>query len=141
MSSDHIFIFKYNVLGTIVGSIIGGLMLFVSAGAILYGILHGKVPVNGSEMPVLVIFGDRDMIIYVSILIAMLVSAITGLTGTCIFFDNVIEEKKLGIILGVIAIPLSYISFGNLMDFLYPVFGFAGIFLMIMLALSGNKKV
>lgn len=125
----------------IIGSIVGGIMLFVSAGAILFGILYGKVPVRGSEMPVLVIFGKDNILIYVSILIAMLVSAITGLTGTCIFFDNIIEEKKLGIILGIIAIPLSYISFGNLMDFLYPIFGFAGIFLMIMLALSYNKKV
>ena len=125
----------------VVGSILCGIMLFVSAGAILFGILHGKVPVKGNEMPVLVIFGEENILIYTSILIAMLVSAVTGLTGTCIFFDNIIEEKKLGIILGIIAIPLSYVSFGNLMDFLYPIFGFAGIFLMIMLALSCSKKV
>ena len=134
-----------NILNTrknaVFGSAIGAIMLFASAGAILFGILHGKVPISGSEMPVLVLLEGKNTLLFIAILIAMLVSAITGLTGTCIFFDGIIPEKKLGAILGIIAIPLSYISFGNLMDFLYPIFGFAGIFLMIMLALSGDKNV
>ena len=49
-------------------------------------------------------------------------------------------EKQLGVYLGLAAIPATYISFGRLMDYIYPVFGFAGIFLMIVLALMGRKK-
>lgn len=123
------------------GGLTGGLMLLASGGTILFSLIKGKIPPVSYEMPILALFGANNVVLIACVLLAMLVSAITGLTGTCVFFENIIGEKKLGIILAIIAIPLSYISFGNLMDFIYPIFGFAGIFLMIMLALTGNKKV
>ena len=122
------------------GGIIGGMMLFVSGAAVLFGLVYGKIPPNTYEMPVMPLFGKEKAVIEIIVFAAMFLSAITGLTGTCVFFEEYIPEKQLGVYMGLAAIPATYISFGRLMDYVYPVFGFAGIFLMIVLALTGSKK-
>lgn len=122
------------------GGIIGGIMLFISGAAVLFGLVYGKIPPNIYEMPVMSLFGKGRAVIEIMVFITMFLSAITGLTGTCVFFEEYIPEKQLGVYLGLAAIPATYISFGRLMDYIYPVFGFAGIFLMIVLALMGRKK-
>lgn len=129
------------------GGIFCGVMLFVSGGAVLLGMVYGKIPPEKYEMPVAELFADIQIfpgmyfVINAVIFIAMFLSVISGLTGTCVFFTEYIKEKKLGLLLGLLAIPATYLSFGKLMDVLYPIFGLAGIFLIIVLALLGNKKV
>lgn len=129
------------------GGIFGGAMLFVSGAAVLVGMVYCKVLPGVYEMPVAEIFTGANvfpgisLVLKITIFTAMFLSVISGLTGTCVFFTEYIEEKKLGVVLGLAAIPATYLSFGTLMDVLYPVFGFAGIFLIIVLALMGNKKV
>jgi uncharacterized membrane protein YkvI len=131
----------------ILGGVLGGVMLFVSGGAVLLGMVYGKIPPGKYEMPVAELFADIQkfpgvyFMINAVIFTAMFLSVISGLTGTCVFFTEYIDEKKLGLILGLIAIPATYLSFGKLMDVLYPIFGLVGIFLIIVLALWGNKKV
>lgn len=129
------------------GGMFGGVMLFVSGAAVLFGMVYTAIPPNAYEMPLQVIFdnsGDLSgafLLIKVVIFTAMFLSAISGLTGTCVFFTEYITEKRLGLILGLMAIPATFVTFGKLMDILYPIFGFTGIFLIIILALMGNKKV
>ena len=136
-----------NKRNAILGGIFGGVMLFVSATAVLFGMVYAKIPPDAGEMPVVEIFaaGEGFRLIFIAvkgtIFAAMFLSAITGLTGTSVFFTEYMPEKQLGLIMGIAAIPATYVSFGKLMDVLYPIFGVAGIFLIIMLALMGNKKV
>lgn len=123
------------------GGIIGAAMLFLSGAAVLVALVHGEIPPNQYEMPILALFAKGSMIFHAVLLITMFISAISGLTSTCVFFTGLLPERKMGIILGIAAIPATYVSFGKLMDVLYPIFGFAGIFLMIVLALMGKKNV
>jgi len=123
------------------GGILGAVLLFFSGAAILIALVHGDVPSNQYEMPILALFAKGSMVFHAVLLITMFISAISGLTSTCIFFTNILPERKMGILLGLAAIPATYVRFGKLMDVLYPIFGFAGIFLMIVLALMGKKNV
>lgn len=123
------------------GGIFGAAMLFISGAAVVIALVHGNIPPNLHEMPILALFAKGSMIFQGVLLLTMFISAISGLTSTCIFFTNILPERKMGVILGLAAIPATYVSFGKLMDVLYPVFGFAGIFLIIILALMGNKNV
>ena len=123
------------------GGIIGGAMLFLSAAAVLLALVHGNVPPRQYQMPILALFQQGNVVFQGVLLFTMFISAISGLTSTTIFFTNILPERKMGIILGLAAIPATYVTFGKLMDVLYPIFGLAGIFLMIVLALMGNKNV
>lgn len=123
------------------GGILGGGMLFLSGAAVLVALVHGGLSPDQYEMPILALFSKGSMIFHAVLLLTMFISAISGLTSTCIFFTNLLPERKMGVLLGVLAIPATYVTFGRLMDILYPIFGFAGIFLMIVLALMGNKNV
>lgn len=123
------------------GGILGGIFVFISAVCVFISLIHGHVQPGLYDMPVLALFKNNDILFKVVLLLAMILSAVSGLTGTCVFFANIIPEKKLGILLGIAAIPLAYINFGKLVDCLYPIFGIAGIFLIIVLALMGNKNV
>lgn len=123
------------------GGLFGGIMLFISGAAILCGMVYRNIPPQTYEMPVLALFGEKAIVLEIVIFITLFLSAITGLTGTCVFFEEYMPEKQLGIFVGLAALPLTYISFGNLFDYVYPIFGFVGIFLMIILALMGSKKV
>lgn len=123
------------------GGLTCGIMLFLSGAAILCGMVYSKISPEAYEMPVLALFGEKSIIIEIIVFVTMFLSAITGLTGTCVFFEEYLSEKQLGIFVALAALPLTYISFGELLDFIYPIFGFIGIFLMIILALMGRKKV
>ena len=123
------------------GGILGAAMLFLSGAAVLIALVHGEIAPNQYEMPILALFPKGSIVFHAVLLVTMFISAISGLTSTCIFFTNILPERKMGIILGIVAIPATYVTFGKLMDFLYPIFGFAGIFLMIVLALMGKKNV
>ena len=107
----------------------------------LVALVHGGIPPNRYEMPVLALFAEESLVFHAVLLITMFISAISGLTSTCVFFTGLLPERKMGILLGLAAIPATYITFGKLMDVLYPIFGIAGIFLMIVLALIGKKNV
>ena len=123
------------------GAILGAAMLFLSGAAVLVALVHGGIPPNRYEMPVLALFAEESIVFHAVLLITMFISAISGLTSTCVFFTGLLPERKMGILLGLAAIPATYITFGKLMDVLYPIFGIAGIFLMIVLALIGKKNV
>ena len=123
------------------GAILGAAMLFLSGTAVLVALVHGGIPPNRYEMPVLALFAEESIVFHAVLLTTMFLSAISGLTSTCVFFTGLLPERKMGILLGLAAIPATYITFGKLMDVLYPIFGVAGIFLMIVLALIGKKNV
>lgn len=123
------------------GGFFCGVMLLVSGAAILCGMVYRNIPPQIYEMPILALFGEKSIFIEIVIFVTLFLSAITGLTGTCVFFEEYISQKKIGVFIGLAAVPLTYISFGDLFDFVYPIFGFVGIFLMIILALMGRKKV
>lgn len=123
------------------GGVSCGIMLFISGAAILCGMVYSKISPYAYEMPVLALFGGKSIIIEIIVFVTLFLSAITGLTGTCVFFEEYLPEKQLGVFVALAAVPLTYISFGQLLDFIYPIFGFVGIFLMIILALMGGKKV
>ncbi|MBE7057814.1 MAG: hypothetical protein E7387_01765 [Ruminococcaceae bacterium] len=125
----------------VLGGISCGIMLFVSGAAILCGMVYSKISPYAYEMPVLALFGSKSIIIEIIVFTTMFLSAVTGLTGTCVFFEEYLPQRQFGVFVALAAVPLTYISFGQLLDFIYPVFGFVGIFLMIILALLGSKKV
>ncbi len=131
-----------NKKDAVLGGAAGGAMLFVSGSAVATALVHAGISPHGYEMPVLALFAGKGAVIFnIVLLSAMLLSVISGLTGTCIFFTNILPERKMGLILGALAVPAAYVSFGRLMDILYPIFGVAGIFLIIILALMGNENV
>jgi uncharacterized membrane protein YkvI len=131
----------------IMGGILGGLLLCLIAlvlNCVIFLFYPGSFK---SEIPMLDIthkLSNIINIIYTLILwLAMFVSAVTS--GYCLV-DRVktkvkVNVKLLVVIICVIAIPLSNIGFSNLISSVYPLFGYLGLFMILIILLQGFKKI
>ena len=124
------------------GGIIGGAMLCVAA-LIMNAAIYFFYPHSiTNELPVLGIIRNNSEIlagIYSVILaLAMFISAVTS--GYCLTerISSKLKVKYLtvAIILCALAIPMSSLGFSSLIATLYPIFGYLGLFLLIVILLQ-----
>lgn len=120
------------------GSVIGIILFFVSGCAVFFSqVLFGIDNLLSVKMPSLLIvsrMGTWAVIIYCLALIAiMCLSMFSGLCGTCgmVFKENSRNERRLGLILSLVAIPLSYIGFTGIIKYVYPIFGLLTPFVLL----------
>lgn len=83
------------------GRNLGAAMLFLSGTAVLVALVHGGIPPNRYEMPVLALFAEESIVFHAVLLTTMFLSAISGLTSTCVFFTGLLPERKMGILLAL----------------------------------------
>lgn len=129
------------------GGIIGGIMLCIVAFVLNIALYINYSGTASAQLPVLHILGKYNNFIgifYAVLLwLAMLVSAVTS--GYC-FIDRVCSRTGKGrfiitIIACASAIPLSAIGFSKLISFIYPIFGYLGLFLAAAVLLQGLREV
>ncbi len=75
--------------------------------------------------------------------LAMLVSAVTS--GFC-FIDRIgnaakVNKKLMALLLCIAAVPLSTLGFSRLISMVYPVFGYLGLFMIIVILITGAQKL
>lgn len=126
--------------------IIGGGMLCLTA-LILNSALYFFYPHSiAGEIPVLSIVQNNSFIlakIYSAVLIlAMFTSAITS--GYClterIKTKMNVNYKLIAVVLCALIIPMSSLGFSNLISMLYPIFGYLGLFLLLVIILQFIKS-
>jgi len=132
--------------GTI-GGALGGLVLMLIA-LILNIILSNTSPQNqNSEMPLLDIiymYSNVMGIIYTIVLwMAMFSSAVSS--GFCFMerINNIfnVNRKITAIVFCIAGIPLSILGFSKLIGTLYPLFGYLGMFMVIVIIIQGFKNL
>lgn len=126
-----------------VGGILGGLLLCFVALVMNTAIYFFYPGPAESELPVLGILGRYNSLaagMYAVLLwMAMLVSAVTS--GFC-FVDRVaskvpFDRRLLTVLLCAAAVPLSTLGFSRLISLIYPVFGYVGLFLVLVILMQG----
>lgn len=127
------------------GGILGGMALMFIALIINSAIslfypdrLYGELPVVSILQKYNVILGKVYMVI---LLLAMFISALTS--GFC-FVDRVKVRFKLPLkailpVFCAVSIPMSSFGFSNLISSLYPLFGYVGIFIILMVVFDSMK--
>ncbi len=119
------------------GGIAGGMVLCLTA-LIIHAVIYMLYPVaKGKELPMMAVlssFSSPAGYLYSIVLwLAMLVSAVT--TGFC-FTDRIsaalkINKKIAALIICLAAIPLSTLGFSRLISLIYPLFGYLGLYMII----------
>ncbi|MCX7748655.1 MAG: hypothetical protein N2645_17485 [Clostridia bacterium] len=131
----------------IIGGIAGGFAIGIIAFILNIAITLFYPEVLGDELPVLNIverYSDVLKVIYAFILwLAMFVSAVTS---GYFFADRMKNKVRLNVKVITIAscllvIPLSRFGFSNLIVKIYPVFGYAGLFMVFILLLQGINAI
>ncbi len=118
------------------GSVWGGLGLGLGAGAILFALLLNMPDAAGFEIPMIFIagqFATGVQLLYSGILLAeVYTTAIGNLYGFVVrFTDPGTVKYKWGVIItSIIALVASQFGFTNLVRYLYPVVGYAGLFMI-----------
>lgn len=129
------------------GGVLGGIMLGATA-LILNTALYFFFPHSiTSEIPVLGIVLNNSKwlagLYSIVLALAMFISAVTS--GFClterISSKLKINYKLVGFILCAITIPLSSIGFSSLINTLYPIFGYLGLFMLIVIILEFIKGI
>ncbi|HEX2946332.1 MAG TPA: hypothetical protein VHT96_10300 [Clostridia bacterium] len=129
------------------GGILGGLMLCVTAFIINIAIFLFYPDALKAELPILSILKSSSEPagnLYAVILwLAMFLSAVTS--GFC-FTERAASMLKLDrriitLVLCAAAVPLSTLGFSRLIAAIYPVFGYLGLFIIIVVLLQGGLKL
>ena len=120
----------------IVGSFIGSVSIMACALVVNISLYMSYGRIKYSDMPLLTLvelyMGKWGYYLFLLMLVlTMSTSAISGLSSVLHVAGN-----KLGMVLVVVSIPLSFIGFGTLMDIAYPVYGAFGIMVLFILVLS-----
>lgn len=124
------------------GGILGGAMLSLAALVINGAVFLFYPSVYEKELPILAIlrsFNSTAGNLYAVVLwIAMFVCAVTS--GFC-FIDRVVtllklNKKMITLILCAASVPLSTLGFSRLISAIYPVFGYLGLFVILVLLIQ-----
>ena len=131
----------------IAGGILGGLVLCLTALVINISIFLFYPAALETELPILSILKSSSESagnLYAIILwLAMFVSAVTS--GFC-FTERAVSlvrivRKLVILVLCAAAVPLSTLGFSRLISAIYPVFGYLGLFMIIVVLLQGFIKL
>ena len=128
-----------------IGGLLGGVMLCLVALILNLAIFVYQPSSMTKELPVLTIteqFGNLLSAFYAVVLwLAMFISAVTAGYS---FIDRVgskisINKKILTIIMCAVAVPLSNIGFSSLIATIYPIFGYVGLFIVLVIIIPNVK--
>lgn len=134
---------EYSKRQKVIGAGIGILIPMVCIGIVNESFLERYVEIQNCEMPLMEAISTKGEQIFSITALSLLCSVfILSLCGSAVGLSRMLAPKhmefKLGLIFVVMAIPLSLIGFGGLMNNIYPAFGFFGIALFIWMLLSSN---
>lgn len=120
-----------------------GTVLFVMGGVGIFGVLlYQTAPIAQSPMPLYLLvrtWGEIPGILFgITLALTMLFSAASAF---CAATGGGAKAHFTGNILALLAIPVSYMGFDTFLSLVYPLFGVAGIFLLITLAQTHRKNV
>lgn len=120
----------------ILAVIIGTVTIMACALIVNISLSMSYEEIKNSEMPLLTLveqnLGRWAYLLFIGMLLGtMLTSAISGLSSVIHAMGS-----KTGSVLVIASVPLSFIGFGRLMDFLYPIYGVAGVFILVMLVFA-----
>jgi len=130
----------------IYGGILGGAGIGFLALIVNTSLYFNFTLINTKEMPLAYIVMGMGAIggnlFPVLLIIAMLLASISALLGLTGAIEKItkINGKIISISAAILAVPLSLIGFSSLMDNIYPIFSYAGIFLALMLIMQIRKK-
>lgn len=121
----------------VLGSIFGILIFFISAVCVFVSqIIYTKSNLMQVKMPSVEIVSSLGLwakVLYViTLIVIMNLTMFSGLSGTCgmIYKENTRSERRMGWILALLAIPLSFVGFTKIIAFVYPVFGIIAPFVL-----------
>jgi len=129
------------------GGILGAFLIFLSAVTLNMAMFVNYERIMHSEFPMLDILKKYGSIITgiynIILLFAMLTSAVNS--GYSVI-RSISEKFGINIrintaVMCAISVPLSSIGFAKLISTAYPAFGYAGLFIMVLLLTGGIKKV
>ncbi len=131
----------------IMGGFIGGISLGIIAFIMWLVLRLFSADIISYEIPLLQIMmkqGRVMEILYAFILyVAMFTTAVASgygfLNRVTYWFD--INKKVCAIIICIISVPLANMGFSTLVKTLYPLFGYLGIFMMIVILIDGLKEL
>lgn len=131
----------------VAGGIAGGAVLCLAA-LVIHASIHLFYPLAfNKELPILAILEsfDTNAENYYAIILwlAMLISAVTA--GFC-FIERVgtvikADKKIVTLVLCVTAVPLSTLGFSRLITSIYPVFGYLGLFIILVILAQSAVKL
>ena len=127
------------------GAILGGLGLGLGAIAIYFALFKNLNAVTGFEIPMVFIAGQISfavLIIYSIVLLAeVYTTAVGSLFGFTARFAELESGKATTIVVGatIVAFLVSLLGFSNLVKYLYPVVGYGGVVLLVLLIYSRFK--
>jgi uncharacterized membrane protein YkvI len=131
--------------GARIGAIIGGLALGIFAFAIGISLLRFPDTL-GMEIPMVAIagkLGDWSAFLYVFVLWLAMVTAAIGNGFSFIsrlVATGIIEYEKATILLLIVLIPLSGIKFSQIVEVIYPLFGYIGLVFVPVILYKWFKK-
>ena len=129
------------------GGVFGGVLLSLAALVINGAIFLFYPTAYEKELPILSIlrsFSNSAGNLYAIILwLAMLVSAVTS--GFC-FTDRVgttlkLDRRIVTVVLCAAAVPLSTLGFSRLIAAIYPIFGYLGLFMILVIMVQGMVRL
>ncbi len=130
-----------NTEKAIIGGVLGGLFLGITAGVIFLAGLTVYPEIEVYKIPMLYIAGllgagvksIMGLLIWVAILTTTVANAHSFAARLAKINSNM--YKLIGIGITLLAIPLARLDFDKLVGYIYPIFGYAGLLLIIILIL------
>lgn len=129
------------------GIVVGTVSLFLIAGSIIFA-LKSNVAFVGEELPMLELSFELDAFIGFAYAVLLLLAMIGTSLSSIVAVDNFMCEKSLFyknkriiflIFISAACYCFSLFGFGDLIAVLYPVFGTAGFFAIVMLVINYYK--
>ena len=132
---------KINAKISLVAGITGGLLLGITAGLITLAGLSYYPEITGHEIPLLYIANQLGSYFHYSfgilIWLAITTTAISSAHGFAsrLAEQNSIKYKIVGVGICLSVLPLTQIKFAKLVQIIYPLFGYAGLVILLALLL------
>jgi uncharacterized membrane protein YkvI len=124
---------------SIYSGILGGTALFFAMWVLNQALFINLKAVRNTELPMVelsIISGKWDFIIYSFILAFALITTAISSGYCCVeHFEQITKKPRwvLNICMGILAVPLANQGFSNMIDVIYPMFGYLGSSLFVLL--------
>ena len=124
---------------SIYSGILGGTALFFAMWVLNQALFINLKTVRNTELPMVelsIISGKWDFIIYSFILAFALITTAISSGYCCVeHFEQITKKPRwvLNICMGILAVPLANQGFSNMIDVIYPMFGYLGSSLFVLL--------
>jgi len=126
----------------VAGGVVGGIVLGVAVGVLLLAQLKLYPAIAGYKVPVLFMAGEIGNMfripVAVLIWLAILTTAVANAHGLAARFapPGSVKYKLVGVGCTLLALPLARLDFDRLVGTIYPIFGYAGLLMVLVLLVS-----